>query len=101
VNARTNLITVILALSLIGPATAGAGVRSIPWDAPLSKQPAVHLHTLKAKSAATLGTYNEWAYVNGGASPKVAKAITAAARTHGANGGTNGCASTAKYRLPC
>ena len=69
-NARANLITAALTLALIGPAAAGASSRNIPGDASLpKKQPAVHLHTLKANTSTTgTGAYNAQAYVYGGAS---------------------------------
>jgi hypothetical protein len=81
-NARTNLITAALTLALIGPAAAGASMRNIPADASLpTKQSAVHLHTLKANTSTTgKGAYNGQAYVYGGASTKVAKAITGAGK---------------------
>ena len=105
-NARSNLITVLLALSLIGPTAAGASVRNIPWDAPLhqSSQAASNLHTLKSKSpSVALGTYSNWgAYVHGGASQKVAKAITAAAKAQTkTTSGPNPCISDANRRVPC
>ena len=82
-NARANLITATLTLALIGPAAAGASMRNIPGDASLPKtQPAAHLHTLKATTSTSgLGTSGNWAaYVHGGASQKVAKAITRTAK---------------------
>ena len=82
-NARSNLITVALTLALIGPAAATAASRNIPGDASLpKKQPAVHLHTLKATTSTSgLGASGNWAaYVHGGASQKVAKAITRTAK---------------------
>ena len=78
-NARANLITAALTLALIGPAAAGASMRNIPADASLPKtQPPVHLHTLKADTSTIgLGANSNWAaYVHGGASQKVAKAIS-------------------------
>jgi hypothetical protein len=97
-NARTSLITATLTLALIAPAAASAGSRNIPWDAPRSKQTVSHQHTLKANSsAAGLSAYNASAYVYGGASPTVAKAITAAAKTRTANV----CVSKAQRHVPC
>ena len=78
-NARTFLVTATLTLSLIVPAAAGA---QIPFDRATSKQPMAHRQILKANSSAIgVSAYNPWAaYVHGGASTKVAKAITAAAK---------------------
>ena len=128
-NARANLITALLTLSLIGPAAAGA---QIPSDrgTSLFKQPKIHLYTVSAshstiggsasgnwaayvhggaskevgKAIATRANYvsvsaNSAAYVHGGASTKVAKAITAAAKSTRAS--INVCASVAQYRVPC
>jgi len=80
-NARTSLLTVTLTLSLIVPAAAGA---QIPRDSSstVTQQPKVHRHTLAASSSAISGrAYNPWGYVQGGASPKVAKAIMADANS--------------------
>jgi hypothetical protein len=102
-NARANLVTALLALSLIGPAAAGAQIPSDPGPT-LVKQPKVHLHTLSA-SYATLGASarGNWAaYVHGGASKEVAKAIAAAAKTmRTAASSANVCANDAQYRVPC
>jgi hypothetical protein len=98
-NPRASLVTATITLALIVPTAASAGSRTIPWDAPLSKQTITHRHVLKAGSAAIgLGAYNNWAgYVHGGASQKVAKAITAAAKTRTGNV----CANAAQYRVVC
>jgi hypothetical protein len=101
VNARANLITALLTLSLIVPAAAGA---QIPDPTAAPKQPKVQLYTLKA-SYSTVGARaytNRGAYVHGGASTKVAKAITAAAKTtSAASRSGNVCANDAQYRVPC
>jgi hypothetical protein len=96
-NARTALVTSALTVSLIVPSAASALRYNIPAEAPLSKQSVVHV--LEANSS-TLGlrAYRSWAaYVPGGSSQKVAKAITAAAKTRAAND----CASTAQRRVLC
>jgi hypothetical protein len=101
-NARSNLITALLTLSLIGPAVAGAQIPDASPAAP--KQPKIHLHTLKASyPAAGARAYTNWgAYVYGGASTKVAKAITSAAKTnHTAAPSGNSCATEAQYRPAC
>jgi hypothetical protein len=101
-NARSNLVTALLTLSLILPAAAGAQIPGEPTTN-TSKQPKVHLQILKAHSS-TIGTTasNNWfAYVHGGASTKVAKAITAAANTRSATRAAGTCASDAQYRVPC
>ena len=81
-NARANLITATLTLSLIVPAAASAARPQHPRRrvSARSSRP-LHLHTLKANSSAIgLGAYNACgAYVHGGASQKVAKAIASAA----------------------
>ena len=85
-NARANLITVTLALSLIGPAVAGAQIpRASCPTSPSSRRS--HLQTLKANSSTDRAqpSGNWAAYVHGGSSQKVAKAITAAATTRTAN----------------
>jgi hypothetical protein len=101
-NARSNLITALLTLSLIVPSAAGAVRGSIPADALPSKQSKVHLHTLKANSSTVgLDAYNASPYVYGGASQKVAKAITAAAKPRVATRTASTCVSDAQYRVPC
>ena len=75
-NARANLITALLTLSLIGPTVAGAQIPRDP-NPTVAKQPKVHLHT-GAATYALIGASagGNWAaYVHGGASKEVAKAI--------------------------
>src|SRR5262245_9041736 len=103
-NARSNLLTALLTLSLIVPAAAGAQIPGEPTTTtPKHSKVPAPLYTLKANSS-TIGTSasNNWAaYVHGGASTKVAKAITAAAKTRTAARTASTCASDAQYRMPC
>jgi hypothetical protein len=98
-NPRAFLVTATLTLSLIVPSAASALRYTIPPDVSLSKQPAAHLNVLEARSS-TLGVraYKNWAaYVRGGASQEVSKAITAAASTRT----RNVCANDAQSHVPC
>jgi hypothetical protein len=101
-NARAKLITAALTLSLILPVASGAGVRTVPWE-PTPPKSHNHLQLLGATSSRTAAdpaTYNPSAYVYGGASQKVAQAITVkgrAAKTPTANV----CPNDSKYRVPC
>ena len=102
-NARANLITALLTLSLIGPAAAGAQIPSDP-GLTFAKQPKVHLQIVSA-SYSTIGASasSNWAaYVHGGASKEVGTAITSAAKTmRTVSSSGNVCANDAQYRVPC
>src|SRR5262245_51192125 len=91
-NARANLITALLTLSLIGPAAAGAQIPSDPGPS-LATQPTVHLQILSASYSTTGGSVSgNWAaYVHGGASKEVGKAIAVRANyaTMGASASSN------------
>jgi hypothetical protein len=91
-NARTHLVTVTIVLALIGPTAAGAAtLQAHSSHATIANRSYVsgHLHRGTSKKVAKKNTsvgargrakvaYNPSAYVPGGSSQKVAKAITAA-----------------------
>jgi len=114
-NARTSLVTATLTLALIAPAAANAASLNVPCVstssscASSSSKPAVSLrHLLKASpghreqrarsaTAIRVGAYDAYAYVHGGASQKLARAITAAGKSRAGDV----CVSAVPRRVPC
>jgi hypothetical protein len=87
-KARKLILAVGVAAALAGPASAGAMIQNDGGSlhakaAPLHEVKGKAGHKLAAKSSATairVGSYNAYAYVQGGASSKVAKAIAKAGK---------------------
>jgi hypothetical protein len=87
-KARKLILTAGVVAALAGPASAGAMIQGgegslHPQASPLHDVKGKAGHELTAKGSGTairVGAYNAYAYVHGGASQKVAKAITNAGK---------------------